>query len=145
MKGQKVKIIKLGTIIRTDRADNKSLPTIMITDAHKDISDSELVINREIVIHCLSILKEKTEGRYNILRSSGIVIQRDRFGGGTYIPEGIADSDPMVGESFSINRDFHTSKLDELIGHNIIITKNSVYLLYNKELERDVKINNLIG
>jgi hypothetical protein len=58
--------------------------------------------------------------------------------------KGISDGDPIVGQSYTINNSsWHTSKVERIIDGCILITKNSVYALHNKQDVRDKRLNDL--
>lgn len=57
---------------------------------------------------------------------------------------GIPDGDPIIGKPFTINNSsWHTSAVVDIISNDLFITKNSVYLLYDKSIDRDNKLREL--
>ena len=128
-----VQIIKLADVITTPKSS-------VIMTACEDDSD--------IIKYYLSVLRKY---KSNILKTGkGIVRQPSwsKFNVFTGLSDdpliGISDGDPIIGQSFTINNSsWHTSKVLEIIEDNIIVTKNSIYLIYNKSNHRDRVIRDL--
>jgi hypothetical protein len=140
-----VEIIKLGEILRVkasnDIAQNVSsrLPTIMICEETTDI-----------IKYYLDILKDTVKDRYDILKTKGIIRQPTlsyfAIPGSTSVPiTGVLhEGHPIIGHAFFLkNSVWHSSEVLEVIGEDVIITRNSVYLLYSKSKSRDKKLKDL--
>lgn len=133
MNNEEVQIIKIGQILGSI---NGGLPTLMV-DENTDISK-----------YYVDILRENVKDTYIIMRTTGIITQPsfsnyNTFAGITKNPlVGISDGPPIIGQSYTINNSsWHTSSVIDIIDGNLLVTKNSVYLIYNKSEERDKKLN----
>jgi hypothetical protein len=119
-----IEIIKLGTII-----NNK---TILI------VNDGDSIFN-----HYIDILRSNYKGDCSFLKSTKEIV------GSTFkwpIQNlkliGELNGKPVVGKSFSLGS-WYSSVVEEIIEEDIIITKNSVYVLYNKSKLRNNKLEDL--
>jgi hypothetical protein len=118
-----IEIIKLGTII-----NNK---TILI------VNDGDSIFN-----HYIDILRRNYKGDCSFLKSTKEIV------GSTFEPMqnlkliGELLESPVVGKSFSLGS-WYSSVVEEIIEEDIIITKNSVYALYNQSKLRNNKLENL--
>jgi len=142
MTGGEVHIIKIGEVIRLP-STNRKVSTPMLATVE------EYIFGKNIK-HYIDILREATKGRYNLMKTNGIIRQPTLSLFNTFTGPsekeliGISDGNPIVGKSFTINNSsWHTSEVIEIIDENIIITRNSVYLLLNKSIDRDKKLKNL--
>ena len=136
-------IIKLGEILNIHKipGSKKEIPTIMIS------TDSG-----ELVDYYNNILVENLKNRYTFQKTSGGII---RINGGILdiinglkpidgiTIKGIPDSDPIVGKSFSINKGMWVTSVVEEIIDNIIITRNSVYVIHDISKVRQKKLDDL--
>lgn len=134
---KEVEIIKIGEIVRQP----ESRFIIMTVEEDDSTISHYLSIFRDYAKHYLpnySLLK--TQG---IIRSSG----EDRYFSGRDSHKhrsGISDGDPIIGQSFTINNgSWHTSRIENIINDNILLTKNSVYAIHNLSTMRDQKLKNL--
>ena len=138
---KEVEIIKIGEVIK--QQDSRYI--VMTIEEDDSIISHDLSIFREYVSEYLpnySLLK--TQG---IIRSSG----ENRYFSG-FPPtlsdhkhlRGVSDGDPIIGQSFTINNSsWHTSKVENIINDNILLTKNSVYVIHSLSVMRDQKLKNL--
>ncbi len=129
-----VKIIKIGEILR---GINDKKPTMMI------VEDSN-----ETIKNYLDILKNNVKDNYTIIKTSGIIRQptKSRYTSKILSEEplvGIETREPIIGESYSIDYGtWSTTTVLDIID-DIIITKNSVYLIDSLSKERDRKLKKL--
>jgi hypothetical protein len=121
-----IEIIKLGTII-----NNK---TILI------VNDGDSIFN-----HYIDILRKNYKGDCSFLKTTKEIIG----GPFNFLPGksnkkliGELLESPVVGKSFSLGS-WYSSSVEEIIEEDIIITKNSVYALYNQSKLRNNKLENL--
>ena len=136
-RNMKVEIIKIGEILKQI---NEKKPMMMISD------DDD-----PIIAHYIAILVESNiQDKFNILKTKGIIRPTgDTFN--RYLTRtdskhitGTPDGPPMVGQAFTINNSsWHTSMVKEIIDGNILITKNSVYVLHDLSSMRDKKLIDL--
>jgi hypothetical protein len=119
-----IEIIKLGTII-----SNK---TILI------VNDGDSIFN-----HYIDILRRNYKGDCSFLKTTKEII------GGNFLPGksnkkliGELLESPVVGKPIYLGS-WYSSVVEEIIEEDIIITKNSVYVLYNKSKLRNNKLENL--
>lgn len=140
-----VEIIKIGEILRNDILKNESRFVVMT------VEDDDPTVN-----YYLSIFKDYVQSylpNYSLLKTQGIIrgSGEDRYFSGNFNGlkshkhiRGRSDGDPIIGQSFTINNSsWHTSKVDNIIGDNIIMTKNSVYAIHNTSSMREQKLKNL--
>lgn len=138
MLGVRVKVAKIGNVM--DMRHSKSSKGYMIVTASPD----EIIgIPSTSIEYYLDLLMNKAPD-FSFMKSSGIVRQQFNLNrsDNNWIPEGIIETPPVVGRPFNIGY-FHTSDVYQIIDDVILITKNSVYLLYSLIEERDKKLNNL--
>lgn len=104
-----------------------------------------LIVNNggEIFDYYVSILKKNCENEYSFLKTDKSIVgtpnvfRRD-------ILKGTSDGDPIVGKPYTIsNGGWHTSTVIKIVNDNILITKNSVYVIHNISEMREKKINDL--
>jgi hypothetical protein len=137
---KEVEIIKIGQIVR--QPDSR----FIIMTVEEDDST---------ISHYLSILRDYASGylpNYSLLKTQGIIrpSAEDKYGS---LPpwssekkhlRGISDGDPIIGQSFTINNSsWHTSRIENIINDNILLTKNSVYAIHTLSTMRDQKLKNL--
>lgn len=121
---KKIEIIKIAEII--GRFSGKPQISYEITDKTKH-GISQLI----------SYIRSNWDD-YTLIESSSIrqPMNRTIFG--------YPDGDPVVGKSFTINGgSWWTSEVTDIVNQNIIITRNSVYFLYDKSIERNNKLMEL--
>jgi len=121
-----VEIIKLGTIL-----SNK---TILI------VNDGDSIFN-----HYIDILRKNYKGDCSFLKSTKEIIG----GPFNFLPGksnkkliGELIESPVVGKTIYLGS-WHSSSVEEIIEEDIIITKNSVYALYNQSKLRNNKLKYL--
>src|ERR1035437_2771630 len=142
----RVYIIKLGNVLSPlnmlpgGSGDKKA--TIML------VEEDSIVGLQDIIGYYISVLRDSVKDRYILMKTKGIVRQPNLNGDWFNTPSmpviGVSDGDPIIGSAFTINNShWHTSSVLEIIEEDIFITKNSVYLIYNKSKERDKKLKNL--
>ncbi len=135
MNNEEVHIIKIGEIIGPI-GERKAY---LMVDEDDDINK-----------YYVNIVREHFKDTHMIMKSSGIIRQPtwssyNTFVGMTERPViGIPDGEPIIGKSFTINNSsWHTSEVKKIIENDILVTRNSVYLLYNKSNHRDRIIKDL--
>ena len=135
MNKEEVHIIKIGEIVGPI-GDRKAY---LMVDEDTDINK-----------YYVNILRENLKDAYMIMKSSGIIRQPtwSKYNTFTGISEkpiiGIPDGDPIIGKSYTINNSsWHTSSVKMIIENTILVTKNSVYLIYSKSNHRDRIIKDL--
>ena len=141
----KVEIIKIGSIIKDIKANSivDTIKYIMLVEESDDDPNTSyyLSILRD---YCTS--KEiPTMNSRGIIRSTGTDSYQFRWSDKkSKHMSGFSDGDPIVGQAFTIDHSsWHTSKVVELIGSSIILTKNSVYAIHNKSVVRNDKLKDL--
>lgn len=134
----KVEIIKLGSILRGGVYE--------ITPLIQIISKDETTLNEDIISFYLGQLKEYVGDRYLIMKTKGIVGSINfnpyvSIKGPFFI---INDSLPQIGQKFKCNSgNWGTSIVEEIVSDDVFITKNSVYLIYDKSKFRERKLDDL--
>lgn len=128
----KVEIIKIAEIFRSA---NK--PHIM----YEETPRTKLYVGK------LIDFVNENYTNYAAIKSMG-VIRQPHFDSLNYLKRttltGVPDGNPIVGKPFTINNSsWHTSVVVDVISDNLFITKNSVYLLYDKSVDRDNKLKEL--
>jgi len=154
LNNEEVHIIKIGEIIGPI-GERKAY---LMVDEDDDINKYYVNIVREhfkdthMIMKSSGIIRQPTWSSYThmIMKSSGIIRQPtwssyNTFVGMTERPViGIPDGEPIIGKSFTINNSsWHTSEVKKIIENDILVTRNSVYLLYNKSNHRDRIIKDL--
>jgi hypothetical protein len=56
---------------------------------------------------------------------------------------GVQTSDIVVGQSYELDNNWHTSRIERIIDNCIIVTKNSIYAIHNLQQLRERKIKDL--
>ena len=132
---KEVEILKIGSILPDIKGGSKF--TIMVVYNGGYIFD-----------HYVTILKEKCGDEYKYLKTDQSIVgtpnnlQFNLKKKGTTL-KGIADGDPVVGQSYSIDSYWRTSTVQKIIDEDILITKNSVYAIHNPSKIRDKKLSDL--
>ena len=134
---REVEILKIGTILPDIKGGREF--TIMVVYNGGPIFD-----------HYVTILKEKCVDEYKYLKTDKVIVGtpsvfRSSLLGSVKVPslKGIPDGDPMVGQSYSIDGNWHTSTVNRIVDEDILITKNSVYVIHDVSKLRDKKLQDL--
>jgi hypothetical protein len=122
---ESIEILKIGDIVAG---------SIYLLDVDTISDDRKLIVSIAID----SLIEEiKTDFFYKTVPKSLNIKQEPRIG--------ILDGIPTVGDSITINKyTWVTSTVQYIITNNIFITKNSVYLLIDKSMLRDDKLNKIL-
>ena len=138
---KEVEILKLGTrlgtgqytsSLKTSRYVSTTKPLIMVVKDGGPIFD-----------HYITILKSCKDYSYLNCEKSIIgrpfpwvnILTKGRL---DWSVAGIPDHKPEIGKNFTINRYWHTSKVQDIIGGCVLITENSVYAIHDlSELRKD--------
>jgi hypothetical protein len=125
----KVEIIKIAEIFRTTNT-----PHIM----YEETPRTKLYVKK------LIDFVNENYTNYKAIKSMGVIRQPHMNYLKRTILTGVPDGDPIIGKPFTLNNSsWHTSVVTDIISDELIITKNSVYLLYNKSMDRDNKLKEL--
>ena len=134
---REVEILKIGTILPDIKGGREF--TIMVVYNGGPIFD-----------YYVKILKEKCVDEYKYLKTDKAIVGtpsvfRSSLLGSVKVPslKGIPDHEPMVGQSYSIDGNWHTSTVMRIIDEDILITRNSVYAIHNPSKVRDKILNDL--
>lgn len=134
---KEVEILKIGTIL-PDIKDGREF-TIMV------VYNGGLIFD-----YYVKILREKCGDEYKYLKTDKSIVGtpsvfRSSLLGSVKAPslKGIPDGDPMVGQSYSIDGNWHTSTVNRIVDEDILITKNSVYVIHDVSKLRDKKLQDL--
>jgi hypothetical protein len=136
-----IEILKIGSILPPNPISGSTVydtsqfrtQTIMI------VSDGGPIID-----HYVSILKKETSG-YSFLKTQKKIVGGPfsyRPGNNDSRLIGELDGEIVIGMSFAVGN-WHSSVVEKIIDNNIIITKNSVYVIHNISQFRDKKIESL--
>jgi hypothetical protein len=135
---KEVEILKIGTILPDIKGGREF--TIMVVYNGGPIFD-----------HYVSILREKCGDEYKYLKTDKAIVGtpsvfRSSLLGSVKVTslKGLSDGDPIVGQSYTINNSsWYTSKVDRIVDEDILITRNSVYVIHDISKLRDKKLQDL--
>lgn len=130
-----VEILKIGTIIPSTKEDKH---TIMVVFNGGHIFD-----------HYVGVLKEKCGDKYNYLRTDKAIVGtpekfRSSLVGHKKLDriKGFQNDEPKIGVSYGV-QDWYTSTVNDIIDGNILITRNSVYVINDISKVREKRLNDL--
>jgi len=131
---REVEILKIGTILPDIKGGREF--TIMVVYNGGPIFD-----------YYVNILKEKCGNEYKYLKTDQAIIGAvSKFNLNKNKIEttlkGIQNDVPVVGQIFTIGY-WHTSTVMKIIDENILITRNSVYVIHDVSKLREKRLNDL--
>jgi hypothetical protein len=131
---REVEILKIGTILPDIKGGREF--TIMVVYNGGPIFD-----------YYVNILKEKCGNEYKYLKTDQAIIGTvSKFNLNKNKIEttlkGIQNDVPVVGQIFTIGY-WHTSTVMKIIDENILITRNSVYVIHDVSKLREKRLNDL--
>ena len=130
---EEVEILKIGSILPSVKEGDKS--TIMVVFNGGPIFD-----------HYVEILKKKCGDKYNYLRTDKAIVGTIEIGSLSHkksdIMRGIQNDEPKIGTSYGVGN-WYTSIVNDIIDDNILITRNSVYVIHDISKIREKRLNNL--
>lgn len=132
-----VEIIKIGNIIGPNSFPfhNKGNDKIILV-----ATDGDSIYN-----YYLNLLTtNKPEFRYQKTQQALVGHPYNLFNHKSKKTFGKPDSDPIIGQSYTLNNsEWHTSKVEDVISDCVIITKNSIYAIHDISKIRSKKITDL--
>lgn len=143
---REVEILKIGSIVPAIISKHE------VNEGKKEGKDTIMVVYNggPIFDYYVNILKENCGDGYKYLRTDKAIVGRPETFRSSLLGKsttnsikGIQDNEPIVGQSYSIDGHWRTSEVKKIINNNIIITKNSVYVIHDISELRDKKINDL--
>lgn len=140
----KVEILKLGTIMPT-----APIKGTRVYDTSQFRNQMVMIVSDggPIFDYYVSILRKECESSYSFLKTSKSIVGGpfSYRPGNTFkdIPlVGELDSELVIGMSFAVGS-WHSSIVEKIINKNIVITKNSIYVIHNTSDFRDNKLKDL--
>lgn len=141
---KEVEILKLGIILPT-----VPIKGTRVYDTSQFKSKSIMIVSDggPIFDYYISILRKECESSYSFLRTAKSIIGGpfSYKPGNTFIDTpliGELDGDLVIGMSFAVGS-WHSSIVEKIINKNIVITKNSVYVIHSTSEFRDNKLKEL--
>jgi hypothetical protein len=144
---KEVEILKIGSIIPAirsgkgivDEGNKESISTIMVVFDGGHIFD-----------HYVSILKEKCGDEYKYLKTAQSIVgtpnnRPDRFSkfdNPSDTLKGIQNDKPEIGKSYGVEN-WYSSTVNRIVDEDILITRNSVYVIHDVSKLRDKKLQDL--
>ncbi len=130
---KEVEILKIGSILPSVKEGDKS--TIMV------VFNGGPIFN-----HYVEVLKEKCGDKYKYLKTDKSIVGSIESGSlvskKSETLKGIQNDEPKIGTSYGVGN-WYTSIVNDIIDDNILITRNSVYVIHDISKIREKRLNDL--
>lgn len=142
---KEVEILKIGKIIPDVISKWES------SEGKKEGKDTIMIVHNDSPVfdHYVSILREKCGDEYKYLKTHKSIVGSPEVFKSSLLGnqksdtiKGIQNEEPEIGKSYGVEN-WYSSTVIKIIDEDILITRNSVYVIHNVSKIRDKKLNDL--